>query len=60
MNNRVPQKLDKINQTLEKILGVMQKPKNKIIRVFETIALVASATGILYFIDVIRNWIIGG
>ena len=60
MNNRAAQKLDKINQTLEKILGVMQEPKNKIIQALEIFALVAGALSMLYFVDMILSWITGG
>ena len=60
MNYRVTKKLDEINRTLENILGVMQKPENKIIRFLEIAGLVSSAISILYSIYTIRNWIIGG
>ena len=60
MNNRAAQKLDKINKTLEKMLGVMQKPENKFVRVVRLIALVAGALSMLYYAEMIRNWISGG
>ena len=60
MIEKLAEKLDNINKTLEKILGVMQKPENKFVQGLRIFGLVVSALGILYFIDMIRSWIIGG
>jgi len=57
---KVVEKLDCINHTLEKMLTVMQRPKNKFIQVLEVFTLGVTALGVLYFIDLIRHWIIGG
>jgi len=57
---QVVEKLDNINRTLEKMLTVMQQPKNKFIRALEVFVLACGALGILSIIDVVRKWIIGG
>ena len=58
--DKVVEKLDNINQTLEKMLETMQKPENKLIRILGVFGLVVGALGILNAIDIIRNWFIGG
>ena len=60
MIEKLIEKLDNINQTLERILSVMQKPENKFVKGLRIFGLVVGALGILYFIDMVRNWIIGG
>jgi len=57
---QVVEKLDNINRTLERMLTVMQQPKNKFIRALEVVGLGVTALSVLYFIDIIRRWIIGG
>jgi len=57
---KVVEKLNCINQTLEKMLAVMQRPKNKFIQMLEVFVLFAGACGIISVIDVFRKWIIGG
>jgi len=57
---KVVEKLDCINHTLEKMLAVMQKPKNRVIQILEVFTLGVTALGVLYFVDLIRRWIIGG
>ena len=58
--NDVAVKLDKINITLENMLGVMRQPANRFIRVLEIIGLGAGALGIINAIDIIRKWVMGG
>jgi energy-converting hydrogenase Eha subunit F len=48
-----------ISGTLDKILGVLSRPQNKIMRIFEIAATVIAILGILTVIDVIINWIGG-
>jgi len=57
---KVVEKLDNINHTLEKMLAVMQRPKNRFIQVLEMVVLFAGALGILSIVEVIRKWVIGG
>jgi len=58
--DKVVEKLDNINQTLEKMLEAIQKPENKLIRILGVFGLVVGALGILNAIDIIINWLIGG
>jgi hypothetical protein len=57
---RIVEKLDIINSTLEKMLDVMKKPENKFLRLLEIIGLGVGILSILNAVDIIRNWIIGG
>ena len=57
---KVVEKLDNINHTLEKMLTVMQRPKNRVIQILEIFGLGVTALSVLYFVDLIRRWIIGG
>jgi hypothetical protein len=56
---RVIEKLDTINKTLECILEVMKKPENKLEKLLEYGGAGVSLLGILSIIDIIRAWIGG-
>jgi hypothetical protein len=69
--DNIVEKLDNINQTLEKHFGKqneivekmldnMQKPVNPFIRVLEFIVLLAGALGIFTTADLIRSLVLGG
>ena len=53
----IAEKLEQINQTLEKILGVMQKPKKRFTQILERLVLFAGSLAILNAADVVRSWI---
>ena len=57
---KVAQKLDNINLTLEKILAVMNKPENKVVKAFAFFGLFVGALGIVNVIDTVINWFTGG
>ena len=59
MDKEDQETLRHISQTLDKILAVLSKPQNIIIRIFEISAAVVGILGILAIIDVIRVWIGG-
>ena len=48
-----------ISKTLDKILMVLQKPGNKLARIFEIAAAGVGILGILSIIDIIRTWLGG-
>ena len=56
----VAEKLDAINQTLEKILVVMQKPANKVVNALAVFGLFVGALGLVNIIDTILRWATGG
>jgi hypothetical protein len=60
MMERVIEKLDTINKTLEGILAVMKKPESKFEKGLEYGGAGVSVLGILSIIDLIRKWIMGG
>jgi hypothetical protein len=57
---KVAEKLDNINQTLEKILLVMNKPENKAVKAFAFFGLFVGALSIVNIIDTVLRWFIGG
>lgn len=48
-----------MSETLDKILGVLSKPQNKFVRIFEIVATGIAILGVLTVIDVIKNWLGG-
>jgi len=56
---KIAEKLDNINKTLEGILKILSQPENKIMTVFKYVGAGVSALGILSVIELIRQWIIG-
>jgi len=57
---RIVERLDTMNSTLEKMLEVMKKPVNKFFRALEIIGLGVGILSVLNAIDIIRSWVIGG
>jgi hypothetical protein len=57
---KIVEKLDNINQSLEKILGVMEKPDHMLSQTLEIVGIVAGVLSILGVVDIIRHWVIGG
>jgi len=45
-----------ISETLDNILVILQKPDNKLAKIFEIAAAGVGILGILSIIDIIRNW----
>jgi len=58
--DKVVEKLDNINKTLEGIRQILGKPENKVMTVFKYVGAGVSAMGILTIAELIRKWIIGG
>jgi len=58
--DKVAEKLDDINKTLEGILKTLNKPENKVMTIFKITGAGVSALGFLSIIDILRRWIIGG
>jgi len=56
----VAQKLDSINQTLEQMLAVMRKPKNRVVQIVMLVGMFVGALGIVNVADTVFRWIIGG
>jgi hypothetical protein len=57
---KVVEKLDSINKTLEGILKVLSAPENKVMTVLKYVGAVVGALGILTVAELIRQWIMGG
>ena len=54
--DKVVEKLDGINQTLEKILIVMQKPKNPFVQALTLAGVGVGILGVIQVIDTILKW----
>ena len=52
----IPKKLEDINQTLVKILGVMQKPENPFVKTLTVAGIGVGILGIIQVIDTIIKW----
>ena len=59
MVEQISEKLDAINTTLGKILKVLEKPSNPVIRIVEIAAAGATIFGIFHAVDVLIKWIGG-
>ena len=57
---KVAEKLEKINQTLEKLIDVSKKPENKFIQLVVIVGLFVGALGVVNIIDTVIKWFIGG
>jgi hypothetical protein len=57
---RIVEKLDNINKTLEGIQGILRNPENKVMTVFKYVGAGVSALGFLSIVEIIRQWIMGG
>jgi hypothetical protein len=55
----IAEKLDKINKTLEGILGVLSMPENRVMTIFKYVGAGVSALGFLSIAEIIRQWVIG-
>jgi len=53
---KVAEKLDAINQTLEKMLKVMEKPENPFVKVLTIAGIGVGILGIIQVIDTIVKW----
>ena len=57
---QVISELTKLNNKADVIIGIMQKPENKFLRLMELVGNVVGIIGILAVADIVRNWILGG
>ena len=54
---KIVEKLDNINRTLQGIQEILKTPENKVMTVFKYVGAGVSALGILSIADLIRQWI---
>jgi len=52
--------LEKLNKKADVIIGIMQTPENKVLKLMEIVGNGVSIIGILAIVELIRNWIVGG
>jgi len=58
--DKIVEKLDNINETLEDIRKILGTPESKVMIVFKYVGAGVSAMGVLTIVEIIRQWIIGG
>jgi len=56
---KIAEKLDNINITLENILHTLGKPENKVTKVLGIIGFGVGMLSILNAADIIKNWVLG-
>jgi len=54
---RTFEQLERINQKLDEMIGIMKKPENKLLRILEIIGNVVTIVSVLAIVEIIRNWI---
>ena len=52
--------LEKLNKKADVIIGIMQTPRNKVLKTMEIAGNAVTIIGILAIVELIRRWIIGG
>jgi hypothetical protein len=57
---KVVEKLDNINKTLEGIRQILSTPENKVMTIFKYVGAGVSALGFLSIAEIIRQWVKGG
>jgi len=56
---KIVEKLDNINKTLEGIQGILKTPESKVMTIFKYVGAGVSALGFLSIVELIRQWIMG-
>ena len=49
-----------LNKKVDVLIGIMQKPENKFMKIIEIVGNAVGIIGILAVVDIIKNWILGG
>jgi hypothetical protein len=57
--DNVAEELSGIKAVLEKMLKVMETPKNRTTNILETIMLIVGILSVIHIADVVRQWFIG-
>jgi len=60
MDDKVVSELKALNEKADAIIGIMQRPENKLYRLFEVLSNIAGIIGILAIVELVRAWILGG
>jgi len=58
--DKIVEKLDDINKTLEGIQKILKTPENRVMTVFKYVGAGVSALGFLSIVELIRQWIMRG
>jgi len=57
---QVVAELKALNEKADAIIGIMQRPESRVLRLIEILGNAAGIVGILAVVDIIRNWMLGG
>ena len=52
--------LAELNKKVDVIIGIMNEPENRFLKLMEIVGDAVGIIGILAIVDIIRNWILGG
>ena len=52
--------LTELNKKVDVIIGIMNKPENKFLKILEFLSNAVGIIGILAIVEIIRIWILGG
>jgi len=57
---QVVAELKALNKKADIMLGIMQKPENKLYRLLEILSNAVGVIGLLAIVELVRTWILGG
>jgi hypothetical protein len=57
---QIVNELTELNKKVDVIIGIMNKPENKFLKVMEFVSNAVGVIGILAIVEIIRMWIFGG
>ena len=57
---KVIAELAELNKKVDVVIGIMQKPENRFLKIMEIVGNAVGIIGILAVVDIIRHWILGG
>ena len=58
--DQVVRELTELNKKADVIIGIMNKPENKFLKIMEFVSNAVGIIGILAIAEIIRAWILGG
>jgi len=57
---QIVKELTELNKKADVIIGIMNRPENKLTKILEIVSNAAGIAGFLAVVEIIRVWIIGG
>jgi len=57
---QIVKELTELNKKADVIIGIMNRPENKLTKILEIVSNAAGIAGFLAVVEIIRVWILGG